>query len=317
MTDTLASPGASKKRRLPGACDICRKRKMDLLMALVDVYFDHVNVHMPLLHRHSFEKSLAENFHFLDPSFGATVLLVCAVASRHVIDPRVPILRNYTLHKANIYDLQYYCLAAMYLFGTSVPNASWILLGLGTLEPTWHIAGRLWDMLNELANVREPQVGKLVPRRDPKQHILEPRGVTFLAQVEASTSSLESQMSGATGWGDSAALFSQPEDHVPHPPISVLDQNHDPHLVAADIGLHTHDFPHIPAFRGEHLPTPPMVEHEGCAWDKAGSDNTSSNQSSRPIEEQFAISMWSNAPTGFKQVVHCSRFLSWVRRAIF
>ncbi|KAF8070636.1 fungal-specific transcription factor domain-containing protein [Lyophyllum atratum] len=122
----------------------------DLLKTLVAAYFDNVNTHMPLLHRQTFEKSMAEDLHYLNPSFGATVLLVCAVGSRHVNDSRVfapgdnsqlsagwsyfvqvPIFRNYTLHKASLYDLQYYCLGAFYLHGTSVPNASWTFLGLG------------------------------------------------------------------------------------------------------------------------------------------------------------------------------------------
>ncbi|KAG5648611.1 hypothetical protein DXG03_003222 [Asterophora parasitica] len=47
----------------------------DLLTALVDAYFVHVNVHLPLLHRPTFEKSLAENLHYASPSFGA--FLVC------------------------------------------------------------------------------------------------------------------------------------------------------------------------------------------------------------------------------------------------
>ena len=44
---------------------------------------------MPLLHRPTFEKSVAEGLHFTDSMFGATLLLVCAHGSRYSEDPRV------------------------------------------------------------------------------------------------------------------------------------------------------------------------------------------------------------------------------------
>ncbi|KAF8973128.1 fungal-specific transcription factor domain-containing protein, partial [Flammula alnicola] len=77
-----------------------------------------------------------------DPSFGMTVLLVCAVASRYSNDPRVMMPGDtsglssgwrYSLliKSASIYDLQYYALALLYLHGTSIPNTGWHVLGLG------------------------------------------------------------------------------------------------------------------------------------------------------------------------------------------
>ena len=57
--------------------------------SLIDAYFLHLNVFMPLLHRPTFEKSVAEGLHFTDSMFGATLLLVCAHGSRYVEDPRV------------------------------------------------------------------------------------------------------------------------------------------------------------------------------------------------------------------------------------
>ncbi|KAF8813792.1 hypothetical protein BYT27DRAFT_7180557 [Phlegmacium glaucopus] len=121
----------------------------DLLWSLVSLYFEHANIFLPLLHRPTFEKSLVLGQHLWDPSFGMTVLLVCAVGSRYSEDPRVfisgdssglscgwqyfcqvPLYRNILLSKSSIYDLQYYCLAIIYLLGTSLPNAAWSLLGL-------------------------------------------------------------------------------------------------------------------------------------------------------------------------------------------
>ena len=56
---------------------------------LVDCYFDNLDVILPLLHRPSFVRSIAEGFHEADQNFGAIVLLVCAIGCRYASDPRV------------------------------------------------------------------------------------------------------------------------------------------------------------------------------------------------------------------------------------
>ena len=61
----------------------------DLLSKLVDAYFTHLNIYLPLLHRPSFEKCLREGLHLIQVTFGAIVLLVCANGARWVDDPRV------------------------------------------------------------------------------------------------------------------------------------------------------------------------------------------------------------------------------------
>ena len=61
----------------------------DLLAELVDLFFDHINILVPLLHRPTFEKSLAEGLHHRDEGFGGVLMLVCANASRYSHDPRV------------------------------------------------------------------------------------------------------------------------------------------------------------------------------------------------------------------------------------
>ncbi|KAF9529173.1 fungal-specific transcription factor domain-containing protein [Crepidotus variabilis] len=122
----------------------------DLLEDLIALYFDKSNTLLPILHRPSFIQSLHRGQHLFDSRFGMTVLLACAVASRYSHDPRVlsegdtvglscgwnyfsqvPIFRNYLFYQSSIYDLQYYALAVVYLLGTSIPHASWALLGLG------------------------------------------------------------------------------------------------------------------------------------------------------------------------------------------
>jgi hypothetical protein len=54
----------------------------DLITSLVNVYFTNVHATLPLLHRPSFERSVAEGLHLNDYRFGGTLLAVLAVASR-------------------------------------------------------------------------------------------------------------------------------------------------------------------------------------------------------------------------------------------
>jgi hypothetical protein len=60
-----------------------------LLDTLVGHYFKHVNIELPLLHRPTFERDIAQGLHRRDATFGAVVLLVCAMGSRYSDDPRV------------------------------------------------------------------------------------------------------------------------------------------------------------------------------------------------------------------------------------
>ncbi|KAJ2927989.1 hypothetical protein H1R20_g9099, partial [Candolleomyces eurysporus] len=46
----------------------------DLLENLVQLYYDCVNIYMPLLHRPTFEKSLKAGLHLTDPDFGGLVM---------------------------------------------------------------------------------------------------------------------------------------------------------------------------------------------------------------------------------------------------
>jgi hypothetical protein len=56
---------------------------------LIDLYFYHVNVFVPLLHRPTFEKSLSSLLHLGDYDFGCTVLMVCVIGAKYSSDPRV------------------------------------------------------------------------------------------------------------------------------------------------------------------------------------------------------------------------------------
>ncbi len=57
--------------------------------SLIDLYFTRSNLFLPILHRPTFESSIAEGLHFHDEGFGSTLLLVCALGSRFSNDPRV------------------------------------------------------------------------------------------------------------------------------------------------------------------------------------------------------------------------------------
>lgn len=61
----------------------------DLMTELVNLYFARTNLYYPVLHRPTFEKSLADGLHLRDLGFGTVLLLVCAIGSRYSDDPHV------------------------------------------------------------------------------------------------------------------------------------------------------------------------------------------------------------------------------------
>ncbi|KAJ7830660.1 fungal-specific transcription factor domain-containing protein [Mycena olivaceomarginata] len=117
-----------------------------LLNHLVEMYFAFPHVYLPLLHRQTFERGIGEGLHLRDDGFAATVLLVCAIGSRWSTSPtvaaaglargwewfdQVPLVGNHLFGQATLYDLQYYCLAVLFLDGSSAPQACWTLIGVG------------------------------------------------------------------------------------------------------------------------------------------------------------------------------------------
>ncbi|KAJ7134517.1 fungal-specific transcription factor domain-containing protein [Mycena epipterygia] len=119
----------------------------DLIASLLNLYFNNVHPTLPLLHRPSFERSVAEGLHLRDAQFGASLLAVLGVASRYSDDPRVfvdgdsslssgwkfvdqaQVVRK--LFEPRVYEVQFYCLMTLFSLGTSAPQASWLYLGLG------------------------------------------------------------------------------------------------------------------------------------------------------------------------------------------
>ncbi|KZV64200.1 hypothetical protein PENSPDRAFT_757416 [Peniophora sp. CONT] len=116
----------------------------DLLQTLVDLYFDHLNPYMPVLHRPTFMRQLSMGRQNVDLSFGFLLLNVCANGARFSEDPRVmlpgadtqsagwywfnQVRGRSSMHNGSsrLYDLQSVGLATMYLMGCSAMQASWV-----------------------------------------------------------------------------------------------------------------------------------------------------------------------------------------------
>ncbi|KAG7444105.1 uncharacterized protein BT62DRAFT_995556 [Guyanagaster necrorhizus] len=107
----------------------------DLMLTLVNLYFTHYNCYLPLLHRPTFEKAMADGEHWTDHLYAGTLLLVCALGARHSNDPRVfstqpggneagwRWFEQLTLFQTalqdrtstTLYELQIHCLSVSYL----------------------------------------------------------------------------------------------------------------------------------------------------------------------------------------------------------
>ncbi|KAF7309763.1 Fungal-trans domain-containing protein [Mycena indigotica] len=122
----------------------------DLAVSLVELFFAHINLIVPVLHRPTFERDLSSGLHLTNDGFAGTYLLVCALGSRYSEDPRVLLDGTTKLHSCgwrwfeqiqlvreplgppvSIYDLQSISLAVMFIHGTTAPHASWTYLSFG------------------------------------------------------------------------------------------------------------------------------------------------------------------------------------------
>jgi hypothetical protein len=61
----------------------------NLMAELIDLYFNHTNIFIPILHRPTLDKGIADGLHLKDAGFSEVVLLVCAIGSRRSNDPQV------------------------------------------------------------------------------------------------------------------------------------------------------------------------------------------------------------------------------------
>ncbi|KAJ7650987.1 fungal-specific transcription factor domain-containing protein [Roridomyces roridus] len=152
----LGRPSTDLKRpiywtQFPWEKDFCSQRTTyvypprDLLNQLVELYFTKVHPTFPILHSNSFRKDITDGLHLTDTKFGAVVLAVLALASRHCDDPRV-MVNGATLSSGwpfvaqvrilpdllepVVYDAQFYSLMTLYSLGGSTPHLLWMYLGL-------------------------------------------------------------------------------------------------------------------------------------------------------------------------------------------
>ncbi|KAF7299193.1 Zn(2)-C6 fungal-type domain-containing protein [Mycena indigotica] len=119
----------------------------DLISSLVALYFEQFHATLPILHRPSFERSVANGLHLENPQFAQLLLVVLATGSRFSNDPRV-LIDGETTQSAgwdfvaqiptarrwfdpDLYEVQMYFLMTFYFIGTSRPQACWTFLGLG------------------------------------------------------------------------------------------------------------------------------------------------------------------------------------------
>ncbi|KAJ7692819.1 fungal-specific transcription factor domain-containing protein [Mycena olivaceomarginata] len=116
-----------------------------LMNQFIDLYFIHLNIYLPLLHRPTFERGIVEGLHWRDDGFATTVLLVCAIGSRWSMDPGMverglacgwewfdqASQSGIPFGQAKLYDLQYYCLAVEFLYASCGPQTCWTLVGIG------------------------------------------------------------------------------------------------------------------------------------------------------------------------------------------
>ncbi|KAF5349865.1 hypothetical protein D9758_014004 [Tetrapyrgos nigripes] len=61
----------------------------DLMKKLIDLYFVNHGQYLPILHRPTFDRSVAEGMHLRNRNFGCVLLGVCALGSRYCDDPAV------------------------------------------------------------------------------------------------------------------------------------------------------------------------------------------------------------------------------------
>lgn len=123
--------------------------EQNLMRHLLDTYFDIHNIILPILHRPTFERSLADKSHEQNESFGAVVLLMCAIACRYSDDPRVthPITTSTSNTGWNIFNqvdrLRRTRLVGHQLYDAQIYAVRLLTHFVGMHSWGWNKAGRL------------------------------------------------------------------------------------------------------------------------------------------------------------------------------
>ncbi|CAK5281327.1 unnamed protein product, partial [Mycena citricolor] len=122
----------------------------DLLVSLVDLFFEHVNPYWPLLHEPTFREHLAAGLHRHNHKWGATLMLVCSLGARHSHDCRVNleggtdfqsagwrwhcqvhVITKHLVFKPDLYELQAIVLSSLFLFVITPSAGTWTQIGFG------------------------------------------------------------------------------------------------------------------------------------------------------------------------------------------
>ncbi len=72
----------------------------DLAEDLISNYFIHINLHVPLLHRPTFQEEVKRDLHHFHVGFACVYLLVCSIGARFSNDPRILVDGQESLHSA-------------------------------------------------------------------------------------------------------------------------------------------------------------------------------------------------------------------------
>ncbi|CAA7269975.1 unnamed protein product [Cyclocybe aegerita] len=89
----------------------------DLSTALLDLFFEHINLYLPLLHRPSFCKSVQDGLHHCNDDFAVVYLTVESTTTGFLASP-------------TLYNLQFYCLSVVFLQFSSSVSSVWTMIGV-------------------------------------------------------------------------------------------------------------------------------------------------------------------------------------------
>ncbi|KAJ7631670.1 fungal-specific transcription factor domain-containing protein [Mycena polygramma] len=151
-----------------------------LMEALIDLYFSELNILIYIFHEITFRAAVASGLHLRDQTFGAVVLVVCAIGAKYSDDPRVFLEGANSEHSAgwkwfrqvrpvptsffvspSLHDLQLICLSILYLGGSSMPEQCYVLVGVA-LRMALDVGAHRRIRTNHGQNVLEAELYKRV-----------------------------------------------------------------------------------------------------------------------------------------------------------
>ncbi|KAJ3516821.1 hypothetical protein NLJ89_g887 [Agrocybe chaxingu] len=98
----------------------------DLSTILIELFFQHINLYLPLLHRASFHKSVQDGLHRYDDDFAAVYLTSAGWKWYNQVES----MKTTFLTSPTLYNLQFYCLSVIFLQSSSAPSSVWTMVGI-------------------------------------------------------------------------------------------------------------------------------------------------------------------------------------------